>query len=285
MKFLIFVSVSLFLFSGCVKNNALPVFLEISAWTLNDNPSIAEEGAPTHNFSNAWVYVDGKVIGVFEVPCKIPVLTSGEHKITLFPTILNNGISSTKKIYPFVKPYEITLTMTEGESYAISPQTMYYDNVHFWIEDFENANVKLVEDTQYSLTTLQVENNTSIGPWGKYGHVHVTSTDSMWVGVTTDQMLLPKSGAEVYFEINYRNDNSILYGLQTFTSGTQADFPLVQMNAQNNMIWKKMYIDLKTNVSSATSANYFKHFLRISYSNGLSAGDAFIDNIKVVYFQ
>jgi hypothetical protein len=283
---ILFVAISfLFVFSGCVKNNPLPVFLQINAWTLNDNPNITEEGELTHNFSNAWVYIDGTVLGVFEVPCKIPVLAEGNHKVTVFPTILNNGISDTKKIYPFVKPYETTIDMVVGQTYTINPQTMHYDNVHFWVEDFENSNIKIEEDPQFSLTTMQIENDASISKWGKYAHVHVTPTDSMWIGVTTDQMILPKNGAEIYFEINYRNDNSILYGLQDYTNGTKTDHPLVQMNAQNQMVWKKMYIDLKQDVSSTQYANYYKHFLRIIHNNNLSAGDVFIDNIKVVYFQ
>ena len=42
--------------------------------------------------------------GIFEVPFKIPILKSGSVSIKVYPVVKNNGISATKKIYPFLTP-------------------------------------------------------------------------------------------------------------------------------------------------------------------------------------
>jgi hypothetical protein len=289
MKYLyIFVLLS-FGLSSCVKNNPLPVYLEINKWVLNSNPGSGvlpntNPGILTQNFSDVWVYIDGKIIGVFEVPCKIPVLVSGSCKITLYPAIKNNGISATKKIYPFVEPFETTLELVSGDTYTFNPTTRYFANTQFWIEDFDQSSVKIETDQSASNATLAVESNSSVGPWGNYGHIALTSSDSLWVGLTNEFLYLPKSGAEVYMEVDYKNTSSILTGLISYASGVPTDHPNVSMNAQTSDVkWKKIYIDLKDIVSNTASANNYKAYLRTLLDAGLSSGDVYIDNIKIVH--
>nr|WP_294859439.1 hypothetical protein [uncultured Fluviicola sp.] len=290
MKYLyIFILLS-FGLSGCVKNNPLPVYLEINNWTLSSNPNSGvlpntDPKVLTQNFSDVWVYIDGKIIGVFEVPCKIPVLVSGSCKVTLYPAIRNNGISATKKIYPFVEPFENTLELTPGETYTFNPITRYNSNTQFWIEDFDESTVKIAPDASASNADMNVEGNSAIGPWDNYGHIALNTTDSLWIGVTSDFLYLPKSGAEVYMEVDYRNTNSILTGLVSYAAGVATDHPNVSMNAQTSDVqWKKIYIDLKDIVSNTASANNYKAYLRTLLDAGLSSSDVYIDNIKIVHF-
>lgn len=286
MKYLYFFILLTFGLSGCVKNNPSPVWLEINSWTLNSNPNAAvNPGTLTHSLTDVWVYVDGKVIGVFEVPCKVPLLVSGSCKVTLYPAVRNNGIAATKKIYPFLEPFENTMELVSGETYTINPTTRYYASTKFWIEDFENSTVKIVADP-ISNATLNVENNPGVGPWGYYGHVALTSSDSLWIGVTSDNMILPKSGAEVYLEINYMNTNSVLTGVLSYTGGAATDHPNVSLNPQtsSDMKWKKIYVDLRDIVSNTPTASYYKQYIRTLLDPGLSSSDLYIDNIKVVHF-
>ena len=90
-------------FTACVKNNPDPSWLEVTAWTLQSNIDLSgDEGELSHNITEAWVLIDDKVIGVFQVPFKIPILKDGMCNIKIYPAIKNNGISATKKIYPFL---------------------------------------------------------------------------------------------------------------------------------------------------------------------------------------
>jgi hypothetical protein len=289
MKYLYFFVLLSFGLSSCVKNNPLPVWLEINNWTLSTNPnSVNSPGALTHNFSDVWVYVDGKVIGVFEVPCKIPVLASGNCKVSLYPAIKNNGMASTKKIYPFAEPFETTLQMTAGETYVFNPVTRYDINTEFWIEDFESNSIKIEKETVNSSPNLnlQIQNNPTVGNWGNYGHLSLNTIDSLWIGVMP-ALALPKSGAEVYLEFDYKNTSSILTGMiELQLGGGTADhggYTAIRQKLEE-LQWKKIYIDLKDVVSNTPNGYSYRQYLRMSLDSGLSSSDVYIDNIKVIHF-
>ena len=286
MKYLYFFVLLSFGLSSCVKNNPLPVWLEINKWTLTSNGAagINDPGALSHNFSDVWIYIDGKVIGVFELPCKIPVLVSGNCKVVLYPAIKNNGMASTKKIYPFVEPFETTLDLKEGETYTFNPVTKYFTNTQFTIENFETNSISYVKDASISspnLNLVVVPN----GPWGSYGQLAITSADSLWVGVS-GPMFLPKSGAEVYLEFDYKNTNSILTGLlEIQLGGAVIDHGGYTASRQKtDLQWKKIYLDLKEVVSNTPNGYQYRQYLRMLLDPSLSSSEVSIDNIKVVHF-
>lgn len=277
-----------FLLNGCVKNNPLPVWLEITEWSLVNNPDMQEgPGYLSHNFSEAWIYVDNKLIGVFEVPCKIPVLNWGNGKVVrIYPAIKNNGIASKKKIYPFVKAFEQTYDLVEGQTIHIDAVTMYEDNALFWLEDFEGSQPKFATDDNYSNASSVIENNAGISISGKYMHVAMNQTDSLWRGVMTEIVGLPQA-AEVYLEIDYRTDVPVLQGVFGISSdGSSTDNPYIQLNAQSagSTNWKKIYLDLREIVSYSTSAVGFKMYLRALLPELQSTGDIYIDNLRLVHF-
>lgn len=277
----------LLILQGCVRNNPLPVWLEINEWTLVSNPNaLDEQGELSHNFSDVTVYVDNKIIGIFELPCKIPVIASGEVKIQLYPTIRNNGIASTKKMYPFTSAHVETRNLVPGETYQFNPQTMYSTYCNFWIEDFDAGSVKIETDQNYSTANLVVESNSAEALTGDYAHIALTAADSIWVGITTESLVLPK-GKEVYLEIDFKNTVNVLQGVKAYNvDGSTTDNPTGGMTAQSEstLHWKKIYIDLKETVSYSTSANAFKQYFKVALPSGVAQGDVYLDNIKVIHF-
>jgi len=278
------------LFSGCVKNNEKPVWISVDKWVLDPSDSPQSDiGQLTHNFSEVWVYVDNKIIGVFELPCKIPVIVSGNKKLQLYPAIKNNGISATKKVYPFVKPYEANIDFVPGQTYSFTPHTQYYDNVKCWKEDFTTNSFEIGTDPNSNAAImLGNDPDISLGYTGnQYAQIILSQSDSLWIGYTTGELDLP-SGKEVYLEIDYRNTNSMLTGvLAVSTANGSTTNPDILLNAQdvNAVTWKKIYIDLKEIVSySASSSDYFEMYFRTLIDSGHTAGEVYIDNIKVVHF-
>lgn len=268
--------------SGCIKNNPDPSWIEINEWVLEENiDSPYNAGVLTSNFTDAWVYVNDQLIGVFEVPCKVPVLVSGSANIKVFPAIHNNGISATKKMYPFVQPHEEDVQLVQNESIVINPTTKYYSNVQFWIEDFENATFKL-NHTSQSSATLIIESETN--GLNKYGRVLLNSSASNWEAYTNQALSFPQ-GSEVYLEVDYYNTNKIVTGLiAAKADGTTEDHINISMNAQDpsEVVWKKIYIDLKELIIN-TQGVEFVQTLQAKLAEGASEGLIRIDNIKVVH--
>lgn len=286
MKILIYISLSIFLFSSCVKNNPDPSWLEVNEWTLESNTnSQYPTGELTHNFTDAWVFIDDKLIGVFEVPFKIPLLVSGDVNIKLYPTIKNNGISATKKIYPFVNVFEVNTTLVKNQTLTLNPKTQYYDYTQFWIEDFEDAAVKIVNDPN-SQTSLMTGNNPAILKYGNfYGEVNLNAIDSTWVAYT-EQMTLPR-GKEVYLEIDFYSTNYVTTGLIAITSSSVVNNEYIRLIKQDDpttIKWKKAYIDLKEIITNSPASANFSVSFQSLLDIGDTEGQIVLDNIKIVHF-
>ena len=277
----------LFLLTTCGKNNPDPSWLQINTWTLNANPNYGgSEGSLNHNISEAWVYVNDEIMGVFQLPCKIPILKAGNFNIKIMPAIKNNGIASTKKIYPFLEIYEITGTLVQNQTLVLSPVTKYKDNISFTIEDFEDINSSLIPDPNTSATTYQLSNtNLEWFNGNYYAKINLNAVDSSWVAYTTWTSYIAK-GKDAYLEVDYHTTNTIVTELiEISPSGT---VPRINygMNAQDpsSVTWKKIYIDLKELIAAGASGAYFEQGFVAALDAGKTDTEIWIDNIKLVHF-
>ena len=276
-----------FLLSTCIKNNPDPAWLAVNDWTLGPNVNyFGAEGALTENLTEAWVYVNDDLIGVFEVPFKIPILKSGAVDIKVFPAIKNNGISATKKVYPFLETYQINAVLVANETLTISPTTKYKDNLFFTIEDFEDINTNIVNDPNTSAASFSLSNNNLQWFNGNfYAKVALNATDSTWIAYTNWASYIPK-GIEVYLEIDYRNSNSVTTGLLAISPSGTLPNTHIRLNAQKSLpvVWKKIYLDLREMVSASANGAYFEQSFEAYLEDGLSNTEIEIDNIKLIHF-
>jgi hypothetical protein len=282
-----FFGVLLLIFS-CVKNNPDPAWLEVSEWQLVANPTLGgTEGELTQNISDAWVYIDNEFIGVFEVPFKIPVLKDGTKTILIYPTVLNNGISATKKIYPFLEPFEVTADLVKNEITHLDLVTQYKSNLQFSILDFEDANLGF-DDSPSSTTNIIASNDPAIiQPFNgnSFGRVTLTQSNSNWISATNLDQDLPR-GQEVYLEVDYHITEDLVTGVLAISPTDIVENPNVQFNEMDpsEVVWKKIYVDLKTIVSGSPNADYFEHSFEAYLDEGKTSAVINIDNVKVVHY-
>lgn len=300
MRSLIFLCGLSLVLSSCIKNNPDPVWIEVNEWTLEANPELGlDEGVLTHNITDAWLYVDNKLIGVFQVPFKVPVISSGNKEIKIFPTIRNNGISATKKIYPFLEEFIVQADLIQNEVFTINPVTRYRSGMQFQIFDFEDASLQIQEGSE-STAIMQIVDETDDptifdadvngGIGGHWGQVILNETNNKYVASSSFQgsgsmdMTLP-IGEEVYLEIDYYLTESLTTGLIIVTSGGTTENPMIRINEQDpdNIEWKKIYIDLREVVSAYQDAQYFEFSFNAELE-GTSNAKINIDNVKAVHF-
>jgi hypothetical protein len=273
------------LVSSCVKNNPDPSWLEVNEWQLNSNIDLSGlEGELTESITNAQVYIDDQLIGIFEVPFRIPILKTGAVNVKVYPVVINNGISATKKLYPFLERYEIDAELVQNEDLVINPVTNYKSITNFWVEDFEDIN-NSIENDQTSLATLQLSNENLTAFNGNfYGKVVLNEVDTTWVGNTTDQLAIPK-GSECYLEIDYYVTNDLYTGLLFVSPSGSQNNVNVRLNGQEpeNVVWKKIYIELKELISASPNNTQFLQTFTAFLDEGESEGLICIDNIKVLW--
>lgn len=282
---------SLLLLSSCVKNNPAPVWLSVSEWQLESNGLGSPEGELTENLSDAWVYVDNQFVGIFEVPFKIPLLVNGSNKsVRIYPTIKNNGISATKKIYPFLEPFEVFADLVQNDTLHLDPTTRYYQQVDFTIWDFESADSGIEESPSSSAALVMVSDPSIIQPFngGQFARVVLDETNSNWIASTNFEHILPKGGAEVYLEVDYHAEADVVTGVLAIDGTEVTQNPNVQFNGQDpdsvTVEWKKIYIDMSTIVSGSPTADFFRNSFEAILPSGKTQAIINIDNIKVVHF-
>ncbi|MFT5824221.1 MAG: hypothetical protein ACI8ZM_005487 [Crocinitomix sp.] len=286
IKNLLFITLFSSFLIGCKQDDITPSWLAIDSFTLTTN--LETQGANSHGISDAWIFMDGRSLGVFELPCKIPVLDEGEHNFIIFAGIKNNGISSTRIRYPFYNSFETLGTLALNDTLHLSPTTTYKSGTTFsFNEDFEDPGIGFVKGPTSDTSIVFIEDEEIVKYGAKCGAIFLTNPDSVFAGSTMSSMVLPKA-ADVFMELDYKNNNSLAMGvIARFSDGSVSEHtPLIIMNAQpdGEEVWKKIYIDLKEDVSFEVGAtSYEVYFLAVKDSE-LDEARIYIDNVKVVHY-
>jgi len=286
MKKLIGHLLALLILSSCAKEQPKVSGLKIESFQLEENLFAQNpQGELSHALTEAFVNMDGKYLGAFQLPIKIPIIGEGQHEIVILPGIINNGISDTKKRYPFVEPYTVSVNLLLEDTISITPITRYYAQTKFLIEDFENAVLKIETDGA-SQAIIEKENDPAILQWGNsYGAILLNPTDSLFIGYTNFGQSLPKQGAEVYLEMDYMNTNSMLTSVVSYSSTTFNDDIHIQINPQEEPpVWKHIYLDLKEIVSFRMNATTNEQGFTALLDEAGTSKYIYIDNLKVVYY-
>ncbi|HOV12628.1 MAG TPA: hypothetical protein PLL90_12785, partial [Bacteroidales bacterium] len=81
--------VMLFFNSACKKTDLVPSYIHIDKIDLNTTYEF--DGSNSCKITDAWVYIDGDLQGIYELPATFPVLANGQHTIMVRAGIKLNG--------------------------------------------------------------------------------------------------------------------------------------------------------------------------------------------------
>lgn len=274
---------------SCKKTDLTPAWLIIDQIQLQTDEGT--EGPNSHAITDAWIYLDNVPFGVYSLPARIPVLEEGDHELLIYAGIKENGISATRVRYPFYTRYETNVNFVKNQEIEIFPVVSYKPNVQFALkEDFEDVGIDFQKDP-VSDTNIVIITSSMYPDIVKYGNncgrIELSEIDSIYKGFTTTNMNLPRND-DVYLEIDYMNSNSIATNIIAKNAGGEAEHPPVFiLNAQDqeNMIWKKIYINLTEDVSSEINATSYELYLLALLDPEQSYGVIYLDNIKVLRIE
>ncbi len=241
------------------------------------------QGSSSHKITDAWVYIDGELIGAFQLPVNVPVLKKGSHELMIKAGIKLNGISSTRVNYPFYAPYYQDIVLTEDSITRVSPQVEYYSTTKFpWIESFESGGVSM-EQTTDSDTILMKTNAPADVFEGNYsGVVYLDDSATYFEAATISAYTLPTSGKAVFLELDYLINNPITIGV--IGQGGGQIIQTSVMYIYENTKWNKMYINLTPTIMDMGNSTEFKIFIGAVKLDGVSNPKMMIDNIKLLHF-
>lgn len=261
----------------------IPVYLHIDKINFSDSLATTQfEPEGFQKFSDAWVYVDEELVGVYEMPTTFPVLVAeGKHLVMIRPGIIKNGIASTRTAYEFVKSDTGTYTLHVGKIDTLKPKTSYTSFSQFkFIEDFESPNLQF--DTTFRSQTAITRISGADVFKGQYsGQVLLTDSLKHFDMETTNKFSIPVNNANsIYLELNYWTDAPIVLGMYFNTAGSISDVSKILI--KENTGWNKIYVDISEEVKARQGAN-FSVYMTADIPNGLKSARILIDEFKLVY--
>ena len=274
--------------SACKKDST-------ASWLKIDNVSLTTnavtEGENTHAITHLWVYMDNKSLGLFELPLEIPILAEGEHEFIFFAGVKKDGFYDQAHPiyqYPFYNKITDKITLIKKETVTYNPNFTYKSGVSFvGKEDFEDTGIILQNDPNVDTTQIHILTINDYPNIVKYGsncgHIKISNIDTIAQVFTDIAMSLPKG--QVIMELDYMNSNSFAQGMMT-NSAILDLYLQVAPQEESTMKWKKMYIDIGTQITNLSSpASSFNYYFTVNIDEGKTTGDVYLDNIKILYFE
>ena len=287
--------ISTFFLNSCKDKSAeVPSYLYIDNFELTSNYST--HGFPSHKITDVWVYVNGRFYGIYELPVRIPVIEKGKSTISLLPGIKENGSYQSRFVYRMLTGYEIERELTPNEMDTIRPKTTYRDNAKFvWIEDYESGVISTVPSSRQtsndSIVFIDSFHPNAFRPAGinskrtGYIRVNASATDVIFEHLTIEKFILPRLGADVYLELDYKCNVPLQIGLYAEKQFQIEQIPFILLNPTEE--WNKIYINLKPETSEfppSTPVQIFFGFLK-SGTEPDKTVEVFLDNIKLGYLD
>lgn len=245
---------------------------------------IGSQGTDNQSLVDAWVFVDGQKIGVFELPCTFPILKSGNVDIEVFPGIKLNGISATRAIYPFVNSYKISSQLVQDSVLQIYPTSTYYSNLEFEIiEDFESGGLTL-HASSLSDTSIERTSDPAEVFEGTYSGIIEIDAERPKADIkSVDPFALPQGGAYNFIEINFKTNVEVAVGVIA-NQGTLSVYHAVMVLNRTDE-WKKIYVNLSPIISREALSSSFYIFFRVELPDDVSHGKVYLDNVKLIHAE
>lgn len=251
------------------------------------------EGSASHDIQDAWVFVNGELIGVFGLPATVPILKDGPAEISISAGIKRNGISNDRVFYPFYSPYIQSLQLISGKTDTLLPVVRYRDNLKFvWIEDFEDGSNAF---TKYDILATEDSMFISEDPGEVFsfpGEVNRRSAkilldtgEQYFHNATANDFILPRGENSIYLEVNYRCEVPLQFGIVPTVNTFFGSVP-VFLAFSTGTQWKKAYISLQEDVNTPEfKRDNFKVFLAAISNRFDRPVSILVDNLKIIHFE
>lgn len=297
MKIPVSLSAFLLMLSGCQLINPdeeLPVYVSIQ-----DARVLVDETLNTYSplgVKDAWVFLQGEQIGIFELPAVIPILPEKVgNSLRIGGGIFDTGLSTFRVEYPFWDDINVSIDGAEPlDTVVITPRFEYFPRDTTIIYAFEAG-------FEGGSSNLQ-----SISPASTYTNIQISSQDrfvglqSGKVSFTPDKyqfeasspiLSLPQSGNnDIWCEVTYKNDIPFTVLMIGLAPGSP-----IEVELPTNVLffspdeWNTAYIHLNDLARSIPDGSIFKLLFRASSQEAGSAtgrtGTIFLDQIRLIHFN
>lgn len=275
------------LFSCETKNDPdlVPSYLHIEKIDVSAN---SQQGTSSSKITDAWVYINDNLIGSYELPATIPILTEGKQHVVVKAGIKINGINNTRNTYPFYTDITQDINFVRDSVVNLTSTTVTYrtNTLFAWMENFDQPGLSL-DTTSKSDVSIDKTNDPDkiFSETGNSysGIVQLTADSTVFEAVTSEKFEFPSAGNSVFLEMNYKINHKLVVGVFYLSSGIRYQRPLIVLNESDD--WKKVYINLTVPKYDTPNATDFQIFFGAQKEDGTDDALFLIDNLKLVHFN
>lgn len=263
----------------------LPGYVVIPDFEFTTNYST--EGSDSERITEVWVFADDRMLGAYELPAQVPILSEGAVELQIFPGIKNNGIVNSRIIYPFYQSHRETVFLEPLKKDTVRPQFVYKSNITIrLIDDFELANV-FVLDNNTQGTMNRINDPEIVFEGTRSLHLALTAEEVVTRIVSNEQQFLLPTTRQSWLEMNYRCDNTFAMGLvRNNANGSTRELIMVltpTMRNSSEPVWNKIYIELNDVTWTSQPGTYEVYFEMVK-DQGNTTANMWLDNVKIVHF-
>jgi len=289
--------------SGCDPKMEIPSYIWIDSVSFQVTDEVLQ-GTASHKITDVWITANGKGLGMYQIPARIPILESGPTRLTIEAGIMLGGVPQTRYSYPFYTPYTLpSINLIKGKIDTLIPSFTYTNLTRFkteCMEDFESAGIKF--KTHGTSAPLKKTNDVNLifhYPKEKNNYSGIIElpykNDSATVyhfeiRTVTPVELTYNGMRDCLMELNFCITDSVEIGMIIHSvnpSSPDRQVPLANLYGINKTegekpIWKKVYVNFTQDIGKATDMKNFDIYIRSTIRSGEKARFLF-DNIKLLY--
>lgn len=273
---------SLFLLSGiltttsCAEDRSeIPSFVRIDSIAV-DSSSYDSVGKHEGKIDFAFVYVDDNLQGVYQLPCKFPVIGEGLKNFKIYAGVYEFGNGAAAMRYSFYQPYEVLDTLIKEETLMLVPHVKYDPELFIpSIQDFDEFGSDFVKSVG---VTGDYFSTYSGGNPGSCGYMHMQAGDTTYLQIEmVAPVTVPKNlQLGCFLELDYKCNAPFYLDIKTSVESKS----IVGFNTKTT--WSKVYINLSYAVNSIQGTD-IKLIFRTPRVPGIADQEVFIDNVKLIY--
>lgn len=279
---------------GCKSSSTdVPAYLDIDSVSV---VSHSGQGNNIHQITAVQIYANAEYLGLFELPCKVPVLKSGAIKIECYPYVKLNGKNNQWAPYRILKTSDTILNFNPQKHSSYNPTFKFRTETYFRLEeDFSDGNSKLIPIPKLTLgDTMGVEERPfDLSDRFKSANNKVfvakfENTDTakyMDIATFDSYFGIPVDGRSIQLEYDINCDLPVQLSLVRTINGVPELLPFLYMNATGKK-WKRFYVDISPEIAGFDPGLSIQLVFSINKPSGfINNREILIDNLRLSYLN
>lgn len=267
--------------TSCRKTETVPTYIVVPRIEVQATDA---QGGNTSKITEAWITLDDRSVGVWELPARVPVIGDGTHTIGIDAGIRRNGAFDDRRRYPFYTTWQSMVELSPAGSIELAP-TVGYQPATFFLERFNDAGSQLIHaatsDTTLILHSASTAPELLLDGSQCGGFVLEPAHSSVLLRTEQD---LPGVSGPTYLELDYSTDVQLTIGIEYVQDGSSWMDPWVVVVAnasEGNVAWNKIYVDL-TDFFNRQGISGRDIYIAAQLPAGRSRASAVFDNLKII---